>query len=58
MLGIGGIVYGVQNPKAKSVGHCITAIVLSILGIIGTVVLMILVSQGILESPTKLFKKS
>jgi predicted nucleic acid-binding Zn ribbon protein len=58
LLGIGGIVYGVQNPRAKSMGHCITALVLSTLGLIGTVVIMYLVSKDYLDSPTKFFKKS
>jgi predicted nucleic acid-binding Zn ribbon protein len=58
LLGIGGIVYGVQNPRAKSVGHCITAFVLSFIGLIGTGVMIYLVSNGYLESPMKLLKKS
>ena len=58
LLGIGGIVYSVQNPRAKSVGHCITAFVLSVIGLIGTGVLMYLVSKDYLDSPMKLFKKS
>lgn len=58
LLGIGGIVYGIQNPKAKSIGHCITAIVLSILGCIGTGVMIYLVKEKYLDDPMKLFKKS
>jgi hypothetical protein len=58
MLGLGGMIYGVQNPKAKSTGHCITAMVLSALGLIGTGVMIYCVKEGYLESPMKLLKKS
>lgn len=56
LLGVVGIVYGVKNPKATAIGHCITAIVLSILGLIGTVVMIYCVREGYLESPMKLLK--
>ena len=58
LLGIGGVVYGIQNPKAKSVGHCITAIVLSVVGFIGTAAIMYLVAKDYLDSPMKFFKRS
>jgi hypothetical protein len=51
VLGVGGIVYGINNPRAKAIGHCITAIVLPLIGIAGTIVIILLVKNGILQNP-------
>ena len=56
VLGIVGLIYGSKYPKAKAPGHSITAIVLSLVGLVGTVVMIYLVKNDYLESPLKLLK--
>jgi hypothetical protein len=51
LLGVYGIVYGVQNPRAKAPGHSITAIVLSLIGLVGTGVMIFLIKNDFLANP-------
>jgi hypothetical protein len=57
LLGGFGIIYGLNNKKAKGTGHGIAAIVCAVIGLIGTIIFMVLISKGILDSPLDRFKK-
>jgi hypothetical protein len=51
LLGGFGMIYGLNNRKARGMGHGIAAIACAVIGLLGTVVMMILVRKGILEDP-------